>query len=61
MSEMEWARRLRTRIGLRAYFIGEPTEEEIEDAYINNEYSNITADDIRQAFDSGEEVRFNIL
>lgn len=59
--EKPWARRTRTRIGLRTHFISEPTEEEVEEAYINEEYSNVSAEDIRQALDSGEEVRSNVL
>lgn len=59
MSEKPWADRLRTRVGLRAHLRREPTEEEIENAYINQKHSKTDKIAIKRDFDNGKEVCLN--
>lgn len=54
--EKEWGRRARTRIGLRVHLNREPTEDEVEQAFADKEFSEISAEELKQAFETGEEV-----
>ena len=53
-----WGRNVRVRVTLRQQLGHEPTERELDAASrdLGNKYQDISAEDIREAYDCGEEV-----
>jgi hypothetical protein len=56
MSEQKWGASVRARIGLRIDLGREPREREVAKAVAKKKYENLSLDDIKQAFDLGQEV-----
>ncbi|KAJ3848926.1 hypothetical protein EV368DRAFT_48335 [Lentinula lateritia] len=50
-----WARRARASIHLRKEWSREPTMEEIEDAATEGEFKNVTIEEVKDAFDQGQQ------
>ena len=51
-----WGLKIRTRIGLRRELRREPTAEEVDKALEKGKVSNVTAENIADAFSRGKEV-----
>lgn len=53
----KWGRTVRVMIHLRTQLGREPTDDEIEEAQgLSDEYKHISAEEIKNAFDQGEQV-----